>query len=97
MIEFALRIRKKDERPAVAVGVDDVADACPTIVIRRILDPKDGTVKWIKNPPNDNGWTRVCDIVDAYRNGRTLIFFTNSKGELDHYLDGVCPRRTPSL
>ena len=50
-------------------------------------------VKWLKNPPNDNGWTRVCDIVVDYRKGKTPIFFTNSKGELDHYLDGVCPRR----
>jgi 20S proteasome alpha/beta subunit len=58
---------------------------------------KDGTLRWIKNPPTDNGWTRVCDIVDAYRSGKAPIFFTNTKGELDHYLDGVCPRSSPRL
>jgi hypothetical protein len=47
---------------------------------------------WLQNPPNDNGWTRVCDIVEAYRKGRVPIFFTDSKESLDRYLASVCPR-----
>jgi len=46
-----------------------------------------------QNPPNDNGWTRVCDIVDAYRKGRVPIFFTDTKDGLDRYLAGVCPKQ----
>jgi len=53
---------------------------------------KAGEPLWLQNPPNDHGWTRVCDIVDAYRNGTTLIFFTNTKEGLDRYLSAVCPR-----
>ena len=48
--------------------------------------------RWLQNPPNDNGWTRVCDIVEAYRKGRVPIFFTDSKESLDRYLASVCPR-----
>jgi hypothetical protein len=51
-----------------------------------------GNPHWLQNPPDDNGWTRVCDIVEAYRKGRILIFFTDSKQGLDTYLAGVCPR-----
>ena len=51
-----------------------------------------GNSQWLQNPPNDNGWTRVCDIVDAYRKGRIPIFFTDTKEGLDGYLAGVCPR-----
>jgi hypothetical protein len=48
--------------------------------------------RWLKNPPSDNGWTRVCDVVASHRNGRTPIFFTNTRDQLDNYLNGVCPR-----
>jgi 20S proteasome alpha/beta subunit len=58
---------------------------------------KQGNFRWIKNPPEDHGWSRVCDIVDAYRKGKMPVFFTNTKGELDRYLDGVCPRNPPRL
>jgi hypothetical protein len=51
-----------------------------------------GNPHWLKNPPSDNGWTRVCDVVDAYRKGRIPIFFTDTKEGLDGYLARVCPR-----
>jgi 20S proteasome alpha/beta subunit len=54
--------------------------------------PNGGYPHWIQNQPNDNGWTRVCDIVDAYRKGRIPIFFSDSKQGLDRYLTGICPR-----
>jgi hypothetical protein len=57
----------------------------------------DGTDEWIQNPPSDNGWTRVCDIVTAYRSGTTPIFFTDTKEKLDRYLSGVCPAKVPRL
>jgi len=59
--------------------------------------PNTGNPQWLQNPPNDNGWTRVCDIVEAYRKGRISIFFTDSKEVLDGYLAGVCPRQNGSL
>lgn len=55
--------------------------------VSRGVDPR-----WLQNPPSDHGWTRVCDVVDAYRNGRIPIWFTDSKEGLDRYLAGVCPR-----
>ena len=51
-----------------------------------------GEPLWLQNPPNDHGWTRVCDIVEAYRNGRTSIFFTDTKEGLDRYLAGSLPQ-----
>jgi hypothetical protein len=56
-----------------------------------------GNPHWLQNPPNDNGWTRVCDVVEAYRKGRIPIFFTDSKQGLDSYLSRVCPRQSGGL
>jgi hypothetical protein len=55
--------------------------------VSRGVDPR-----WLQNPPSDHGWTRVCDVVDAYRDGRIPIFFVDTKEGLDRYLAGVCPR-----
>jgi hypothetical protein len=53
---------------------------------------KSGTSQWLQNPPDDDGWRRVCDVVGSYRRGKTPIFFTDTKDRLDRYLDGVCPK-----
>jgi hypothetical protein len=83
---------------AAAMALDrairEAADLDSTIggPITLLQIPTRGSSQWLQNPPNDNGWTRVCDIVDSYRNGRTNIFFTDTKEGLDRYLAGVCPR-----
>jgi len=79
---------------ALEMGIREAADVDtgvggPTTLL---LVPKSGAPRWLANPPNDNGWARVCDVVNAYRNGRASIFFTNSKDELDRYLASVCPK-----
>ena len=48
--------------------------------------------RWLQNPPSDNGWARVCDVVDSYRAGKTFIFSADSREALERYLTGVCPR-----
>jgi hypothetical protein len=75
-------------------AIREAADLDSTIggPITLLEIPKRGDLQWLQNPPNDNGWTRVCDIVDSYRGGRTNIFFTDTKEGLDRYLAGVCPR-----
>jgi hypothetical protein len=60
--------------------------------IAELLVPSAGSPRWLSKPPNDNSWTRVCDVVDSHRKARTTIFFTNSKDELESYLSRVCPR-----
>jgi 20S proteasome alpha/beta subunit len=67
----------------------DSAVGGPTTIL---LLQKSGAPQWLENPPVDSGWTRVCDIVNDYRLGRTQIFFTNTKEELDRHLAGACPR-----
>jgi len=89
----------KDAAPALERAIREAADLDSAIggPISLLGLSNDGTDAWIQNPPNDNGWTRVCDIVSAYRSGGTLIFFTNTKEELDRYLAGVCPIKPPRL
>jgi hypothetical protein len=79
---------------ALEHAIRDAADLDSTIggPISLLLVSKSGSARWLQNPPNDNGWTRVCDVVTAYRSGKAQIFFTDSKEELDRYLGGVCPK-----
>jgi hypothetical protein len=86
-------ITVKEAAPALERAIREAADLDSTVggPISVLNLAADGNDSWIQNLPNDNGWTRVCDIVTAYRNGRTPIFFTNTKEELDRYLAGVCP------
>jgi hypothetical protein len=74
-------------------AIREAADLDSTIggPITLLEIPRRGNPRWLQNPPNDNGWTRVCDIVDSYRSGRTNIFFIDTKEGLDGYLAGVCP------
>jgi hypothetical protein len=53
---------------------------------------KSGTPEWLDNPPQDQGWKTVCDIVSDYRRGNVRISYTKSKLELDQYLDMTCPK-----
>lgn len=79
---------------ALEQAIMESADLDSTIggPITLLLVPKSGEPRWLKNPPSDNGWTRVCDVVASYRSGRTNIFFTNTKDELDKYLNAACPK-----
>jgi hypothetical protein len=86
----------REAAPALERAIREAADLDTAIggPITLLKVTPDGNDEWIQNPPNDNGWSRVCDIVTAYRSGRTPIFFTDTKEELDRYLAGVCPIRT---
>jgi hypothetical protein len=86
-------IKIKDAAPALERAIREAADLDSTIggPISLLNLSAQGADTWMQNPPSDNGWTRVCDIVTSYRSGKTLIFFTNTKDELDRYLGGVCP------
>ena len=53
---------------------------------------KSGTPEWLENPPHENGWKTVCDIVSDYRRGNARILHSKSKLELDQYLDMTCPK-----
>ena len=85
--------------PALERAIREAADLDSAIggPITLLSLSSDGTDEWIQNPPNDNGWTRVCDIVTSYRSGTTPIFFTDTKEKLDRYLAGVCPPKMPRL
>jgi len=89
-------IKMKDAAPALERAIREAADLDSAIggPISLLSLSSDGTDTWIQNRPDDNGWTRVCDIVSSYRSGKTLIFFTNTKEELDGYLTGVCPTKS---
>ena len=79
---------------ALEQAIQESADLDPTVggPITLLLVPKSGPPRWLKNPPSDNGWTRVCDVVASYRSGRANIFFTNTKDQLDNYLNATCPK-----
>jgi hypothetical protein len=79
---------------ALDQAIQESADVDPTVggPITLLLVPKSGAPRWLKNPPGDNGWTRVCDIVESSRSGRTTIFFTNTKDQLDKFLNAACPK-----
>jgi hypothetical protein len=79
---------------ALEKAIREAADLDSTIggPITLLELSKAGNPHWLQNPPSDNGWTRVCDVVEAYRKGRIPIFFTDTKEALDSYLAGVCPR-----
>lgn len=79
---------------ALEHAIRDAADLDSAIggPITLLVVSKSGTVRWLQNPPDDHGWTRVCDLVADYRAGKTRIFFTDTKEELDRYLSGICPR-----
>jgi hypothetical protein len=89
------RLPSTDEA-AAALGeaIRDAGDLDPTVggPITLLLVSKSGPPRWLLNPPNDNGWSRVCDLVRAHRAGRTTILFTNTKQELDGYLNNACPK-----
>jgi hypothetical protein len=84
----------RDAAGALEKAIREAADLDSTIggPITLLELSNTGNTRWLENPPSDNGWTRVCDIVDASRKGRIPIFFTDSKERLDSYLAGVCPR-----
>jgi hypothetical protein len=86
--------RAEEAASALKLAIREAADLDPMIggPTTVLLLTKNGLPQWLENRPTDNGWTRVCDIVSDYRQGRTPIFFTNSKYELDRHLIGVCPR-----
>ena len=79
---------------ALDQAIQESADLDSTVggPITLLLVPKSGDSRWLKNPPSDNGWTRVCDIVASYRDGRTNIFFTNTKDQLDKFPNAACPK-----
>lgn len=89
------RITAAEAALALERAIREAADLDSTIggPITLLEVSKDIDPRWLQNPPNDNGWTRVCDVVDAYRAGTAFIFFTDSRDGLDRYLAGVCPRR----
>jgi hypothetical protein len=46
---------------------------------------------WLENEATDNGWTKVCDIVTAYRYSRIVIHpVDTSVQELHRHLDAIC-------
>jgi 20S proteasome alpha/beta subunit len=47
---------------------------------------------WLENEPQDHGWSKICDMVSAYRQGRAPIRAISSPEVLRRHLDGVCPR-----
>jgi hypothetical protein len=47
---------------------------------------------WLENRPNDNGWSKICDLVDAHRRGAAHIIPMTSTGELERRLNAICPR-----
>jgi hypothetical protein len=47
---------------------------------------------WLENPPRDNGWRTVCDVVRDYRASRTRIVPIAPQVELDRYLTSACPK-----
>jgi hypothetical protein len=47
---------------------------------------------WFENPPRDNGWRTVCDVVRDYRASRARIVPIAPKAELDKYLASACPK-----
>jgi hypothetical protein len=79
---------------ALEQAIMESADVDPSVggPISLVLVPKSGTPRWLKNPPENNGWARVCDVVASYRRGQTLISFINTKDELDKYLNAACPK-----
>jgi hypothetical protein len=79
---------------ALDQAIQESGDVDPTVggPTTLLFVPKSGAPRWLKNPPSDNGWTRVCDIVAASRSGRTTIFFTHTKDQLDSYLNAACPK-----
>ena len=87
-------IMAMDAAKALETAVQEAADLDAAVggPITTLLLPKSGSPKWLANPPNDQGWARVCDLVDAHRHGRATIFFTNTREELETYLARVCPR-----
>jgi 20S proteasome alpha/beta subunit len=78
---------------ALEQAIQETADLDPAVggPIALLVVPKTGAPRWLKNPPENNGWNRICDVVASHRTGRTTIFFTNTKQELDSYLNGACP------
>jgi hypothetical protein len=88
------RVTIREASAALERAIREASDLDTTIggPITLLEIPNGGYPHWIQNQPNDNGWTRVCDIVEAYRKGRMTIFFSDSKESLDRYLAGICPR-----
>ena len=79
---------------ALEQAIQESADLDSTVggPITLLLVSKSLEPRWLKNAPSDNGWTRVCDVVDSHRSGRTPIFFTATKDQLDTYLNRICPK-----
>ena len=84
----------REASAALEKAIREAADLDSTIggPITLLEFSNTGNAHWLQNPPNDNGWTRVCDVVAAYRRGTIPIFFSDTKEGLDGYLAGVCPR-----
>ncbi len=51
-----------------------------------------GAPQWLANPPSDQGWSKVCDMVEAHRRGLRRITPLGSPQELDQRLNGICPK-----
>jgi 20S proteasome alpha/beta subunit len=49
-----------------------------------------GAAVWIQNPPNDRGWTNVCDMIQAHRSGKARIVPRESAAEVNKRLAGAC-------
>ena len=47
---------------------------------------------WLENPPHENGWKTICDLVKDYRAGRTRIVPIAPQADLDKYLASACPK-----
>lgn len=47
--------------------------------------------QWLENGSQDDSWPRICSLVADYRKNKIQIAFTNSKDELDRFLNSVCP------
>ena len=92
-------VTTRDASAALERAIREASDLDTTIggPITLLEISSAGNPRFIQNPPNDNGWVRVCDVVEAYRKGRIPIFFTDSKEGLDRYLAGVCPRQAGGI
>lgn len=54
---------------------------------------RDASAQWLENGSQDHNWSRICDLVADYRRNKVEIGFTNSREQLDRFLNPICPNR----
>jgi hypothetical protein len=86
--------RTGEAAAALKAAIEEYSRTDPTVggPVSLLKLTRGAPAQWLENPATDNGWTRICQVVEEHRRGRIRIKPLGTQEDLDRHLDAACPR-----